>query len=176
MSGVRGSLLWVLLSLTTLPLGLHASVDHPIEKKAQFSVVGAGQLTWWGIKVYDAALYATHGSYHPDHPHAIKITYQLSFSQEQLARKSLEEIERIFGAQADREAQLQELQSVLRDVTRGDHILGVHYPGKGAEFYSEGVLLGRLENMRLAEAFLSIWLNPATREPDLRAQLLGYRQ
>ena len=175
MSRVRGSFRWIMLLLTTLPPGLHASVDDPIEK-AQFRVVGAGQLTWWGNKVYDAVLYAPDGSYHPDHPHAIKITYRLSFSQEQLASKSLQEIERIFGAQPGREERLRELQAVFRDVTRGDHILGVHYPGKGAEFYSENVMLGRLENVKFAEAFFSIWLDPATREPDLRAQLLGYRQ
>ena len=170
-----GRHLWVLLILVSSSFDLHASINEPIEQ-AQLKAVGTGQLTWWGIKVYDATLYARDGSYHPDHPHAIKITYQFGFSREQLARKSLEEIERIFGAQPDYDELLQELQTVFRDVTHGDHILGVHYPGKSAEFFSEGVLLGRLENVRLAEAFFFIWLDPATRVPDLRAQMLGYGQ
>ena len=170
-----GRHLWVLLIQVSSSFNLHANINEPIEQ-AQLSAVGSGELTWWGIKVYDATLYARDGSYHPDNPHAIRITYQLKFSREQLARKSLEEIERIFGAQPDRRAMYQELQTVFRDVNPGDHILGIHYPGRGAEFYGEGVPLGRIADAKLAAAFFSIWLDPETREPDLRAQMLGYVQ
>jgi len=170
-----GRPIWALLILVSSSFDLHANINESIEQ-AQLSAVGTGELTWWGIKVYDATLYAQDGNYHPDHPHAIRITYQLKFSREQLARKSLEEIERIFGTQPDRDALFQQLQTVFRDVTPGDHILGIHYPGQGAEFYSEDVLLGRIEDERLAAAFFSIWLDPETREPDLRAQMLGYIQ
>ena len=170
-----GRPIWALLILVSSSFDLHANINESIEQ-AQLSAVGTGELTWWGIKVYDATLYAQDGSYHPDRPHAIRITYQLKFSREQLARKSLEEIERIFGTQPDRDALFQQLQTVFRDVTPGDHILGIHYPGQGAEFYSEDVLLGRIEDERLAAAFFSIWLDPETREPDLRAQMLGYIQ
>jgi len=170
-----GRHLWVLLILVSSSFDLHANINEPIEQ-AQLSAEGTGELTWWGIKVYDATLYARDGSYHPDHPHAIRITYQLKFSREQLARKSLEEIERIFGTQPDRDALFQQLQTLFREITPGDHILSIHYPGQGAEFYSEGVVLGRIEDERLAAAFFSIWLDPETREPDLRAQMLGYAQ
>jgi len=170
-----GRQLWVLLILAGSSFDLHANINEPIEQ-AQLSAVGTGELTWWGIKVYDATLYARDGSYHPDHPHAIRITYQMKFSREQLARKSLEEIERIFGDQPDRRAMYRELQTVFRNVIPGEHILGIHYPGQGAKFYSEGVLLGRIEDARLAVAFFSIWLDPGTKEPGLRAQMLGYAQ
>ena len=166
---------WVLLILVSSSFDLQANINKPIEQ-AQLRAVGTGELTWWGIKIYDATLYARDGSYHPDRPHAILITYQLKFSREQLARKSLEEIEGIFGVQPERGAMYQELQTVFRDVNPGEHILGIHYPGQGAEFYSEGVPLGRIEDARLAMAFFSIWLDPETRKPGLRAQMLGYVQ
>ncbi len=164
---------WVLSVLLMVQLSAHASIAA-VPELPQLKLVGAGQLSWWGMTVYDASLYAPDGAYRPDRPHAIKITYQFNFSQDQLARKSLEEIERMFGAAPDREAVFKRLKSVFRDVTKGDHIVGVHYPGRGADFYSEKVLLGRIEAADLAKAFFSIWLNPKTSEPDLRAQLLGY--
>lgn len=167
--------LWALILLTAVTSGLHASIEKPVERK-QLRVVGAGQLTWWGMTVYDAALLSPGGTYHADYPYAIKITYRFGFSQEQLARKSLEEIERIHGRMVDRAATLEVLKGVFRDVAKGDHILGIHYPGQGAEFYSDDRLLGRIEDAALAAAFFSIWLDPATREPGLRAQMLGYRQ
>jgi hypothetical protein len=172
---ITGRCLWALILLTTATSGLHASILKPVERE-QLRVVGAGQLTWWGMTVYDAALLAPGGTYNADHPHAIKITYRFGFSQEQLAQKSLEEIERIHGRMADRAATLEVLKAVFRDVAKGDHILGIHYPGQGAEFYSDDRPLGRIEDAALAAAFFSIWLDPATREPGLRAQMLGYRQ
>jgi hypothetical protein len=50
-----------MLLLMTLPPGLYATVDNPIVR-GQFSLVGSGQLTWWGMTVYDAALYAPEGN------------------------------------------------------------------------------------------------------------------
>jgi len=170
---VRFLLVWFFLA--AVPSLLQAAGNGPIER-AQFKLVGSGQLTWWGLRVYDAKLYSPDGFYQPDHPHAIQITYRFSFSREQLASRSLEEIERIHGGRADREAVLQQLYAVFRDVSGGDQITGMHYPGQRAEFYSGDSLLGRIEDAPLASAFFSIWLDPATREPDLRARMLGYRQ
>lgn len=133
-------------------------------------------MTWFGMTVYQASLFAAAGVYKPDLPHALKIEYAFSFSAYQLAKQSLKEIERIHGQQPDRDSLLEQLQAVFRDVENGDYILGVHYPGQGANFYSAGELLGRLESSELAEMFFGIWLNPDTREPRLRNQLLGSRR
>lgn len=173
-SATRGLLLALLL-MTTLTSVLHASINGRVEQ-AQFSVVGTGQLTWFGLTVYDATLYSPEGVYHPERPHAIQITYRFNFSRQQLAQKSLEEIERIHGRQPNRMLMLQQLKSVFRDVTEGDHILGIHHPGERAEFYSNDVLLGRIADPALAAAFFDIWLDPATRKPDLRARMLGYHK
>ncbi len=127
------------------------------------------------MTVYQASLFATDGVYQPDRPYALKIDYQFSFSANQLATRSLKEIERIHGKQLGRDDLVKQLQSVFCDVKKGEQILGIHYPGQGADFYCAGELLGRLENPQLAEMFFSIWLNPDTREPQLRRQLLGSR-
>lgn len=167
-----------LLAVLCLLLGqavAQASVN-PVPQLPGSQQVGAGELTWFGMTVYQASLFAPEGEYQPDLPHALKIDYQFSFSAHQLARQSLKEIERIHGKQPDRDRLVQQLQAVFRDVKKGEHILGVHYPGQGASFYSAGELLGKLTNSRLAEMFFGIWLDPDTREASLRKQLLGSRQ
>lgn len=144
-----------------------------LEELPQSRIVGSGELTWMGMTVYRASLYAPEGRYRPDQPHAIKINYQLKFSRERMAQRSLKEIEQIFGTQPQREKMVQQLTSVFCNVAKGDHITGVHYPGKGADFYCNDGLHGRLDDAELAAAFFAIWLNSRTSEPRLRSELLG---
>lgn len=174
MTGLQCRLLWTMLLLTAMSTGLSANVEKQIDRD-QFSMVGSGQLTWWGMTVYDAALYAPEGNYRAETPHYLEITYRFSFSQEQLASRSLEEIERLYGKRSDREAALMQFRSVFPDVAPGDRITALHRPGEGADFYLGDAPLGRIADAALAAEFLSIWLHPATSEPGLRSQLLGIR-
>jgi hypothetical protein len=61
------------------------------------------------------------------------------------------------------------------DVREGDQLTGVYLPGHGARFYIGGQLLADVEDASFARAFFSIWLDPRTRDADLRAHLLGVR-
>ena len=133
----------------------------------------SGEMTWLGITVYRATLYAPQGLFNTDQPYALRIDYQLNFSRNELALSSVREIKRIFGDEPDANVMRATFESVLRDVSDGDHIIGVHRPGEGAQFYSDGQLLGRIDDLDLANAFFAIWLSPDTREPGLRAQLTG---
>jgi hypothetical protein len=49
----------------------------------------------------------------------------------------------------------------------------MHLPTRGAEFYHQGKLTGRIDDVEFAGAFFAIWLDERTREPALRARLLG---
>ena len=165
----------LLLALSFPVTGNTADVAEPVPGVAGFHPVGSGQLTWFGLTVYEATLYAPDGSFQAERPFALRIDYRFKFSREQLAQSSIEEIEKIHGKRADKELLLSELESVFRDVREGDHIIGVYNPGEGAAFYSDHRLLGRIDNPETAQAFFSIWLSPNTPKPDLRAQLLGDR-
>ncbi|MEJ2403415.1 MAG: chalcone isomerase family protein [Candidatus Thiodiazotropha sp.] len=135
--------------------------------------VGSGTLTWWGVTLYEATLLAPDAHYRPDTPYALQIAYRYRFSREQLARATLKEIERLQGKRDDRQALLDRFSALFTDVSAGDQITGVHLPGQGADFYGPQGYLGRLQDPQLAAAFFDIWLDPRTREPDLRRQLLG---
>ena len=160
--------------LLCVAFSANASVDQ-LSQPPESWRVGSGKLTWLGMQVYRATLYAPQGEYRADRPHAIKIVYRFSFSRRQLAERSLLEIENIFGEQPRRQQIVERFQALFCDVSKGDQILGVHSPGQWAEFHCNGRLLGRIEDADLARAFFAIWLNPRTSEPALRNQLLGYQ-
>jgi hypothetical protein len=138
-----------------------------------YQTVGNGKLTWWGMTVYHATLYSVNGRYHPNHEYALQIDYRINVSAQRLAEISLEQIEKIYGPQPEREAMIQSLAEVFCDVDKGDSIIGNNKPRQGAQFYCNGQLIGEIDNPKLAEAFFAIWLHPDTREPELRAQLIG---
>ena len=138
--------------------------------------MGSGELTWFGLSIYEATLYAPSGSYDPGEGYALRIDYKRTFSRSQLAETSLKEIEKIFGDKPDDEKIINRFEEVFCDVSNGDYIIGLHNPGQGAEFFCGDRSLGRLENTELAAAFFAIWLNPATNAPKLRRQLLGLAQ
>jgi hypothetical protein len=143
------------------------------EAYADFRTVGSGDLTFWGAKIYRATLYAPNGEYSVELPHALEIVYRYAFSRHQLAKTSLKEIERIHGPVEDKAAVVSMFESVFIDVAGGDRLIGIHRPGEGASFYSQDSYLGEITDVDLAAAFFDIWLNPETRKPGLRAQLLG---
>lgn len=165
---------WQLILALLAPLNAAASVQT-LTGLHDAGPVGSGTLTWFGFTLYEATLYAPEGRYRADRPHALQIDYARGFSREQLAQRTLEEIERLHGSQQNRAALLERLTALFPDVAPGDQLIGVHYPGRSVAFYRDGVLLGRLDDPEVAAAFFGIWLDPRTREQSLRAGLLGER-
>ncbi|MNC84230.1 hypothetical protein D3C75_1386630 [compost metagenome] len=49
----------------------------------------------------------------------------------------------------------------------------MHLPGVGVRFYAGTQLQHEVRDHDFARAFFAIWLDPRTRNPELRAQLLG---
>ncbi|MDJ0807002.1 MAG: chalcone isomerase family protein [Gammaproteobacteria bacterium] len=163
-----------MLLLLTFPLTVYSSaVMEPSSGIPDYHPVGKGKLTWLGMTVYEATLLTPNGTFEPEQPFALRIDYRFGFSRTELAQSSIKEIEKLHGKHPDKATLRSQLESVFRDVANGDHIIGVYQPGEGAAFYSDNQLLGRLDNPELAQTFFSIWLSPHTREPELRAQLLG---
>jgi hypothetical protein len=66
-----------------------------------------------------------------------------------------------------------EMLQAFVDVRAGDRITGVYVPAEGARFYVGENLRHVVKDEAFAEAFFAIWLDPRTRDPQLRDQLLG---
>jgi hypothetical protein len=136
--------------------------------------VGAGTLRWFGLRVYDAELRAGVRPVGYAHPFALTLRYARTLEGSAIAERSLEEIEALgFGSPGERAAWGAAMRALFPDVAEGDTLTGLHLPGRGARFFHNGRLLGEIDDSHFSRAFFSIWLDPRTRAPSLRAALLG---
>lgn len=141
------------------------------------SLWGQGQMRFFGLRIYDARLWAGPRFQATDfgaYPLALELTYHRAFSGADIAQRSIEEIERqgeLPPAQAQR--WLQALTAVLPDVQPGDSLTGLYQPGQGMRLWRGQQALGAIDEADLARRFFGIWLSPQTSEPDLRSALLA---
>ena len=137
-------------------------------------LIGQGQLRWWGFHVYDAALWSSTGRWQAQAPYALDIRYARRLTGAQLAETSVDELRRLgIGDEAALTRWGTAMKRLFPDVVPGSRLIGVYVPQRGALFYSATGYLGAIEEPEFARGFFSIWLDPRTQTPDLRAALLG---
>lgn len=170
--------MWRVLMLLLLCASAHAGEPPaPLrEVSPSWSEVGSGKMRWFGLLIYDIALWSSAPRFDPAAPYALSIRYARNIPGDKLVETSLDQMR---GQGVRDEAQLSRwgkaLAGVFPDVKPGDNIIGIHLPGTGARFYHQGKLTGTLTDPALARAFFAIWMDEKTSEPDLRSQLLGRR-
>jgi hypothetical protein len=156
-----------------------AAVELPgaLRPAAQdFRLIGSGRMTWFGLHLYDAALWSPARKVDFGQPFALALRYARGFKGERIAERSVVEIERLGMGDAERRAQWgAQMKRIFPDVQAGDTLTGVYRPGVGAEFFHRDVSLGTIADPEFARAFFSIWLDERTREPKLRERLIGNR-
>ena len=141
-----------------------------------FRLLGSGRMTWFGLHLYDAALWSPAATFDLEQPFALALRYVRSFKGERIAERSVVEIERLgFGDASKRSRWGEAMKRIFPDVKAGDTLTGVYHPGQGAEFFHLDAPIGVISDPEFARAFFSIWLDPRTREPKLRARLTGVR-
>lgn len=160
--------LWLLLLVSSTALALPDALRQLEPGWRQW---GSGELTWFGFSLYRATLWVA-GSDPASAPTALQLDYRRDIARQRLVQTSIDEMRRL-GAD---EAQLQRWQTALErvfpDVSEGDTIVGVHFPGRGASFYYRGRPNGDVDDPEFARHFFAIWLDPQSRSPELRAALL----
>jgi hypothetical protein len=144
--------------------------------EAEARQLGQGRMRWFGLLLYDAALWVSGAEWRWDRPFALDLRYARDFQGRKLADASVDEMRRLgIGDDARLEKWRAVMVAAFPDVRKGQHITGVHLPGIGVEFFHEDRSTGVVRDTEFARAFFSIWLDPRTREPKLRAALLGLK-
>lgn len=143
-------------------------------QQSDFALVGEGRMRWFGLLLYDATLWAGDGRWTWERPFALDLRYARDFVGAKLAEASVDEMKRLGHTDA---ALLQKWRDYMvdafPDVRKGERITGVYRPGEGVEFFHQGRSTAVVRDPAFGRAFFSIWLDPRTREPKLRAALLG---
>ena len=160
-----------------------AALAQPAMLPSTWRIQGEGEMRWFGLSIYSARLWTpvgtplagmANGAPQPNPTFALELTYSRDIAGSSLVKTSIDELNRLAGRD---EATLQRwreaLAIVFPDVRVGERIIGVLETAGGAVFYHQDRLTGRLADPELASAFFGIWLDPRTREPKLRARLLG---
>ena len=166
--------------LAALPL-LLASARPPAQATPPWRAVlpearllGQGEMRWFGLSLYRAFLWSAARPFSLEQPFALELAYQRSFTRARLVQTSVDEMARLF---APGKAQLRRwgnaLQGAFVDVNEGDRLTGVYLPSEGMRLFDQRAQLAALPDPALARAFFGIWLDPNTRAPALRRQLLG---
>jgi hypothetical protein len=157
-------------SFNDLPTEVHEAV-------ADISLSGTGKLTFYGLEVYQSSLWVA-PSFKParfeNHAFALELHYLRSFSADAIAQRSIEEMQRLEPLPEQKTEQwLNALREALPNVKKGDRLIGLHRPGAGVVFWSNGKRSGEVRDAEFARQFFAIWLSPKTSEPKLRRALLA---
>ncbi|MBA1231712.1 hypothetical protein G7013_18875 [Pseudomonas viridiflava] len=163
---------WLLI-LLLLSGGVQASWREALPDA---QVVGSGELTLYGFRIYTARLLSPASPFTVDSPMALELTYHRDIDREDLVDASIDEIKRISGPAITAEqvkTWRQQMDKAFVDVTPGMKITGVYLPGREARFYVGEKLQHVVRDSAFAKAFFSIWLDPKTRNTELRDRLLG---
>ncbi len=176
------SLLAPVVALRTGQAGAAATVNHALSalpplvvaQSGELRRLGAGTMRWFGLHVYDAALWVRDASWDSADTFALDIVYGRDITGKALAESSITEMKRVGFTDETRHARwLPAMVRMFPDVGRGDRLVGLNLKGGGAAFFNQDRSLGTIDDPVFARAFFAIWLDPRTREPQLRNRLLG---
>jgi Chalcone isomerase-like len=148
------------------------------KEHAGLNVRGEGVLRFFGMKVYEARLWAPAKSLaksiSPGDPFALELVYDMSVKGREIAERSTAEMRKVgYSNEAKLKAWGEEMLRIFPDIKKGESLIGVSIPGKGAKFYSREKLIASADDPEFAKAFFDIWLSEKTSEPKLRERLLG---
>jgi Chalcone isomerase-like len=159
---------------------LHAAQKLPtalakdIPEATALAKHGEAVMRFVGLKVYDIRLW-TPGKPHNDGDlFALELVYDLSLKGAEIAKRSADEMRKVgYTDEAKLKRWGEEMAKAFPDVKKGDTLIGVNVPGKGAKFYNRDKLIADIADAEFAKAFFDIWLSPKTSQPKLRTRLLS---
>lgn len=140
-------------------------------------LIGKGKLTFFGLEVYESTLWAApnfKALVFENHSFALELHYLRNFTSADIAKRSIEEMQRIEPVPEQKVVLwVKTLSEAFPNVKKGDRIVGVHKPGFGVTFWHNGKRSGEIRDTDFSRQFFGIWLSPKTSEPKLRLALLG---
>lgn len=170
-------------SLTAMSNLIHAmtpTADLPTELRSTLPagrLVGKGVLRFFGLRVYEARLWAAPGFPPEDyarHLFALELVYDRKLEGTAIAERSIAEMRRV-GSFTEEQARqwLELMKQAFPDVQAQDRLLGLNDGQGEVRFFHNGRQTAQLRDAEYARLFFGIWLSPQTSAPAMRSSLLG---
>jgi Chalcone isomerase-like len=177
----RSALVALTLSLVFMMKPVHASAVNAPPLPPQVALLapnlkaqGGGELTFFGISIYDGYYWSPNRGWSPDGPFALDLHYHRALDGVKIAERSVGEIAKMGYGNAEQCSRWgEEMKRLFPDVRRGDRLTGVNLPGGVVRFFHNGKPIGDITDPGFARAFFGIWLDPKTSQLDFRRLLLG---
>jgi len=162
---IRASLLLPILAYPSIGLA------GPLEN---LQLVGEARLRVFFWRIYDSSFYSATGTFDGIEPEiALKIEYRRNIKLEELIKRTKEEWEAMDRFSAENEVWLEQLQTFLPSISRGDTITLRVDGNLGSTFYYNSEPIGQIDDDQFTKEFLSIWLSEESGYPNLQRQLIG---
>lgn len=176
---MRTYMAWILLG-GMLPATLLSGVELPAPLrpvKPELLPLGQSTLHWFGLHVYDIALYCQAPPYTTDGTAALSIRYNIPIKHSRLLETTRKELKRLKkGAEAQHAGWLKQLDSLWPDLRSGDSLTAFKQRGGPTQFYLGQRLLGEVPDPAFGPAFFAIWLDANCLYPEVRDGLLGAKE
>jgi hypothetical protein len=154
-----------------------AELPAPLrEVKPDLKPIGTATLHWFGLHVYDVALFAQGTTFTTNSTAALSIRYNISIKHRRLLDTTLKEWRRMGkGEEVQRAQWIKQLESLWPDLKSGDSLTAFMRPNGSTQFYFGNRLLGEVPDPAFGPAFFAIWLDAKCQYPDVRDGLLGVK-
>lgn len=167
-----------------VPLSASGTYHRDTGEWQQWPVVGEAKLSWFVFDIYHSRLRTPDGRYLrsediPPHPLVLEIHYLRDITRQQLLEATGEQWQALGVKPQRRTDWLTELAAFFPDINSGDRLAYKTDGQEGQFYYAAGPdwkPIGVIDDHKLNNAFLSIWLSPETSYPDLRRDLIGYAE
>ena len=175
---IRRHVAWILLGALSAADALGAAaLPAPLrEVKPELKPVGAATLHWFGLHVYDVALFAQEVPFTTNSTAVLSIRYNISIKHRRLLDTTLKEWQRMVKGEDVQHAQwIKQLDTLWPDLKSGDSLTAFMRQDGPTQFYFGDRLLGEVQDPAFGPAFFAIWLDANCRYPEVREGLLGVK-
>ena len=154
------------------------AMPAPLHKvKPELRPLGTSTLHWFGLHVYDIALFTQEADYTTSATAVLSIRYNISIKSQRLQETTLKEWRRMNKGEEDqRQIWIKQLDSIWTDVKPGDSLAAFKSTGGPTQFYLGDRLLGEISDPAFGPAFFAIWLDADCSQPKLRDDLLRSKE
>jgi hypothetical protein len=160
--------------MVTADLLAASALPAPLQNRTPALLsVGASTLHWFGMHVYDIALYNEGPDYATNSTAALSIRYAISIKHRRLQETTLKEWKRLGqGTPEQHERWISRLDGLWPDVKPGDCLTAFRCREGPTQFFFGDRLLGEVTDPAFGPAFFAIWLDTGCRYPKVRDGLL----